>query len=102
MKLYLSTLFLPSGFTKTDVGESTDIKSSFSIFEMAGRIRKIVFNVLSEMFFEVTGFSRNGQKGALKKVSLMHQPLYEPGSFSPSEVSVTPACIKLLLLIFSF
>ena len=52
MKLYLSTLFLPSGLTKTDVGESTDIKSSFSIFEMAGRIRKIVFNVLSKIFFQ--------------------------------------------------
>ena len=52
MKLYLSTLFLPSGLTKTDVGESTDIKSSFSIFEMAGRIRKIVFNVLSKIFFK--------------------------------------------------
>ena len=49
VKLYLSTLFLPSGLTKTDVGESTDIKSSFSIFEMAGRIRKIVFSVLSKI-----------------------------------------------------
>ena len=66
MKLYLSTLFLPSGLTKTDVGESTDIKSSFSIFEMAGRIRKIVFNVLSEVFFEVTGLSRHSQKISLK------------------------------------
>ena len=70
MKLYLSTLFLPSGLTKTEVGESTDIKSSFSIFEMAGRIRNIVFSVLSEYFDEFSeleciapclGYPRSGQ-----------------------------------------
>ena len=80
MKLYLSTLFLPSGLTKTDVGESTDIKSSFSIFEMAGRIRKIVFNVLSKIFVKNIAISTRSLEDVDVLAVLDFQiPCFRPG-----------------------